>query len=357
VGTGVAFLRISPPLAVAGLVGGLFHLVNNACYKSLLFLNAGAGLYRSGTRDLNHVGGLAKIMPVTAATAVIASLAIAGVPPFSGFSSKWLIFQASLGSGMEKPLFIALGIIAIFISAVTLASFLKFLGTLFLGKLHIEKEGAEHREVPLSMLLPQVIIAIFCILFGVYPMLPVKFLYGAVEGLLPGGYAPSLASLFGNLGVGVSLSVSGGTVGVWNPPVVLAGLLVCFLISYGIYLLAASPVRKTATWLCGEEHEEDEVRYKAHGFYLPFSDFLSFRVGKYNVRTFFPSIPRPRVGDLAWLRKAVNLDEWLYYPAVRAGNRFCQRFRESHVGIPQVYVLWMAAGMVLAIIVLYALST
>jgi hydrogenase-4 component B len=357
IGMGVTFLRISPALAVLGLVGGLFHLVNNACYKPLLFLNAGAGLYRSGTRDLNHVGGLATIMPLTAGTAVIASLAIAGVPPLSGFSSKWLIFQTSIGSGMEKPLFMALGIIAIFISAVTLASFLKFLGTLFLGKLHVEKPDFEPKEVPFSMRLPQVIIAIFCILLGVYPLLPVRLLYGAVGAILPANYAPSLTSLFGNLGAGLSLSVAGGTMGVWNPLVVLAGLVICLLISYGIYLLAHSPVRKTATWLCGEEHQDDEVRYKAHGFYLPFNEFLSFRVGRRQVATFFPSIPRPKVGNLAWLRKVVNLDEWLIYPAVKAGGRFCERFRESHVGIPQVYVLWMAVGMILAIIVLYALSS
>jgi hydrogenase-4 component B len=295
-------------------------------------------------------------MPLTAATAVIASLSIAGVPPFSGFSSKWLIFQASIGGGMEKPLFIALGIIAMFISAVTLASFLKFLGTLFLGRLHVEKLDFERREVPLSMQVPQVLIAALCILLGVYPLLVLRPLYAATQAILPNGYAPSFASLFGNMGAGVSLSVAGGRVGVWNPPLILAGLFVCFLISYGIYLLAASPSRKTAVWLCGEEHGEDEVRYRAHSFYLPFQDFLAFRIGRYRVDTFFPSIPLPKVGGLAWLRKAVNLDEWLYYPAIRAGSRFCQRFRETHVGIPQVYVLWMAVGMVLAIIVLFALS-
>lgn len=357
VGTGIAFLRISPALAVAGLVGGLFHVVNHACYKSLLFLNAGAGLYRSGTRDLNHVGGLATIMPLTAAMAVIASLSIAGIPPFSGFSSKWVIFQASIGGGMERPLFIALGIIAIFISAVTLASFLKFLGTLFLGRLHVEKADFEAREVPRSMRVPQVIIAVFCVLFGVYPLLPLKALYAAAEAVLPTGYAPAFPALFGNLGMGLRLSVAGGTAGIWNPPVVLGGFFVCFIIAYGIYLLAASPVRKTATWLCGEEHTEDEVRYKAHGFYLPFNDFLSFRVGRHQVATFFPPVPRPKVGGLAWLRKAVNLDEWLYNPLVKGARVLCERFRETHVGIPQVYVLWMAVGMVLAIIVLFALST
>ena len=101
IGIGIAFLRISPALSAAGFIGGLYHLVNHACFKGLLFLNAGSALIRGGTREIDRLGGLAKYMPLTAATAIIASFAIAGVPPLNGFGSKWLIYQASLFSGLQ----------------------------------------------------------------------------------------------------------------------------------------------------------------------------------------------------------------------------------------------------------------
>jgi len=356
VGTGVAFLRVSPALAVAGLVGGLFHLVNHAFYKSLLFLNAGAGLYRTGTRDLGKVGGLISIMPLTGVTAIIASLSIAGIPPFSGFSSKWLIFAGSINAALALPLFAVLAAIAIFISAVTLASFLKFLGTLFLGRLDVGDREVERAEVPLTMRAPQVLIAVFCLLFGLAPVLPVGLIYRAVAGVLPEGYAPNFSSLFGDLALGVSLNLGQGVIGVWNPLWVVVGLLAGLLIGWGLYRLGGAPERKTEPWLCGEPHGVGQVRYRSHGFYLPFKEFLSFRVGRVVVDTYFPPLPRPRVGGLDSLRRAVNVDEWLYYPLVSWAKRACERFRETHVGIPQVYVLWMAIGVVLAIAVLFGIS-
>ncbi|HIE51125.1 MAG TPA: hypothetical protein EYP85_05145 [Armatimonadetes bacterium] len=355
VGTGICFLRLNPALATVALMSGLFHVVNHACYKSLLFLNAGAALYRTGTRDLNKMGGLMAIMPLTATTAIIASLSIAGIPPFSGFSSKWLIFQSTLTGGLVIPLFLALGCVAIFISAVTLASFLKFLGTAFFGSLYPEREEAGPAEVPLSMKVPQVVIAIFCVLFGVWPLLPVRLLYGAANAVLPAEYAPNFAWLFGASPVGINFNVGEGVTGVWNPLFLVGGLLVCCALAYALYRLAGAPVRRTSPWFCGEEHAGDEVRYKAHGFYLPFQDFLSFRIGTRRVRTYYPTLPRPKVGDLPRLRALLDFDR-LYYRLIAIGAKWCERFSESHVGYPQMYVLWMAVGIVIAIAILYALS-
>jgi len=356
VGLGIAFIGINPALAVIGLVGGLFHVVNHACYKSLLFLNAGAALYRTGTRDLNKAGGLIGIMPLTGVAAIVASLSIAGVPPFSGFSSKWLLFSGSLLAGLEQPLFLVLGVVAIFVSVVTLASFLKFLGTVFLGRLDLAGADPEKPRIPFSMKAPQVIIGVFCVLFGVYPMLPLRVLHGAVAGILPPGYAPGLVQVFGASPVNLSVNVGEGFVGFWGPlwvvPVLLGGLLIAAL----LYSLSVGPVKRDSVWLCGEQHRPEVVKYRAHSFYLPFRDFLAFRVGSARVSTLFPQLPKPRVGEMRWLRRAVNFDEWLYYPLLRTGRKFLELFRESHVGVPQVYVLWMAIGVVLAIIILYALS-
>lgn len=354
VGMGIAFLRITPAIAVASIVAGLFHLVNHACFKSLLFLNAGSVLYRSGTRDMGKVSGLINIMPLTGFTAIIGSLSISGIPPFNGFSSKWLIFSDSLMAGRAMPIFLVMGVIAVFVSAVTIAVYLKFLGTIFLGQLYSDRE-LEHKDVPVSMRIPQVVIALFCILFGVVPTLPISLLHQAAEAVLPEGYAPPLDYIFGTLPAGVTLNLGEGIVGAWNPlPIVLAGVLT-LLLSYAIYRSMAAPVRKTSVWQCGVVVGVNEARFKAHGYYVSFRDFLAFRIGRRWVRTYFPSIPVPKAGWLAKVPVTFDVDR-LYYKVVEVGKRWCEKFSETHIGVPQVYVLWMVAGMVLAIVILYALS-
>ena len=135
-GAGLYFLRVNPALATIGLVAGLLHMINHSWFKSCLFLNAGSILYETGTRDLNKIGGLFSIMPWTGITAIIASLSISGIPPFNGFTSKLVLFESSILAGKEvgasilaRGLFVVLGLAAIFISAVTLASFLKFINS------------------------------------------------------------------------------------------------------------------------------------------------------------------------------------------------------------------------------------
>ncbi len=117
IGYVVLGLGLGTPL---GIAGGLFHLVNHSLFKSLLFLNSGAVVYATGTRDLKQLGGLRGPMPVTTATSVVASLSIAGIPPWNGFWSKLMIVLACVQAGH-----VALAVWAVVVSLVTLASFLK----------------------------------------------------------------------------------------------------------------------------------------------------------------------------------------------------------------------------------------
>ena len=137
-------------------------------------------LYRTGQRDMDKLGGLAAFMPYTTGTTTIASLSIAGVPPFNGFASKWLIVAGCLLAGMRFPLFLVLGIVALFISLATLASFLKVLGSVFLGK---ADENLGIKEVPISMVVPQVVLAALCVLLGIFPQLMLRFVGHAIEGV------------------------------------------------------------------------------------------------------------------------------------------------------------------------------
>jgi formate hydrogenlyase subunit 3/multisubunit Na+/H+ antiporter MnhD subunit len=118
-------------LALIVIIGALYHVINHAVFKGLLFLVSGSVLYTTGTKDLNKLGGLINFMPVTAVVAGIASLSIAGVPPFSGFASKWTIISSTVLAGSDVMFLVIFGIIALFTSAVTLSCYVKFFGMTF----------------------------------------------------------------------------------------------------------------------------------------------------------------------------------------------------------------------------------
>ncbi|MDD5044552.1 MAG: proton-conducting transporter membrane subunit [Candidatus Omnitrophica bacterium] len=150
----------------AGIIGGIFHMVNNALYKSCLFFTAGSVEKQAGTTDLERLGGLWKQMPITFACFVITALSISGVPPFNGFFSKELIYDGALERG--KIFYLA----ALIGSFFTAASFLKLGHAAFCGK--ASQENRRVKEAPLGMLVPMAVIAFLCILFGVYNQLPIE---------------------------------------------------------------------------------------------------------------------------------------------------------------------------------------
>ncbi|MCU0641322.1 MAG: hypothetical protein MUC35_04460 [Candidatus Margulisbacteria bacterium] len=152
----------------AGIVGGLFHMINNAVYKSALFLTGGAVEKETGTTDLNKLGGLGRQMPITFACFIIAALSISGVPPLNGFFSKELVYDGALERGWIFYLLAVGG------SFLTAASFLKLGHAAFLGKPAAEHQNA--KEVAWPMLLPMVGLAAVCVVFGIYNVLPVKYL-------------------------------------------------------------------------------------------------------------------------------------------------------------------------------------
>ncbi|MDU2852070.1 MAG: proton-conducting transporter membrane subunit, partial [Clostridium sp.] len=126
-GIGVG-LTAADGIANLGLMGGLYHMVNHASFKCLLFLCAGAVLYRVGTTDLNKVSGLGKKMPFTAVMFFIGAAAISGIPPFNGFASKWILYQST--SETQIPI---ITIVELIVSVLTLASFIKVGHSVFFG--------------------------------------------------------------------------------------------------------------------------------------------------------------------------------------------------------------------------------
>jgi hydrogenase-4 component B len=327
-GVGAYCLVMYPALATIALAGAIFHAVNHACFKSCLFLDAGSVLYRTGERDMDKLGGLAAFMPYTTGTAAIASLSIAGVPPLNGFASKWLIVAGCLLAGMRFPLFLVLGLIALFISLATLASFLKVLGAVFLGR---ADENLGIKEVPISMIVPQVVLAALCVLLGIFPQFVLRFIGHAIEGLTAMPVAAVDASrMWGGL-----VLIDGSPVAFWSPLAMLTVLAVLALLSYGIQRAGGAQTRSVPVWYCGEEHAVATVRYPASSFYLPFKHAFQ---GIYpSGRVHVPKFPAP-------LRRALDFDQWLYRPTVKVIDTAADRISRTHVGILQIYLLWIVIG-------------
>ena len=174
-----------------GIIGALFHLLNHAGFKSLLFLSSGSIEGETGTRSLKKLGGLRNKMPVTSASSVVASLSISGVPPFNGFWSKLLILLAAFQVGN----YWVAGVIVI-TAFLTLGYYLRFQKNAIFGNVSELVEGA--REAPMPMVVPVVLFAIVCLAFGIFNYsLISNIIIPAKDTLLDqAGY---ILSIFGNM--------------------------------------------------------------------------------------------------------------------------------------------------------------
>ena len=179
----IGYILTSLGLCTAlGIAGGLYHAINHTLFKGLLFLTAGAVLYSTGTTKLEKLGGLAKKMPQTAALFMIGAFSISGVPPFNGFVSKWMIYQATYEKAMETGSigYALVTVLAVVTSVLTLASFVKVGQSVFFGEMPIEYQNV--KETPASMLVPMWIMAGLCLATGLLPNLMFKYLLGPATG-------------------------------------------------------------------------------------------------------------------------------------------------------------------------------
>jgi formate hydrogenlyase subunit 3/multisubunit Na+/H+ antiporter MnhD subunit len=236
---GYIVLGIGTGTAV-GLAGALFHAINNAVFKTCLFLGVGGVEQRVGSTDLARGGGLARRMPVTFACCAVASLAIAGIPPLSGFASKWMIYQGVIETGRGgSPLWIGCLVAAMLGSALTLATFLKLLHAVFLRKAPAAgPEPLAVREVRVSMWGPMVLLAALCVAFGIFAhALPLRYL------------------IFPSLGGPVQLP------GVWWAGAATAMLAAAFLAGAALYWVSVGGrIRRTETYIGGERMDETYIR-------------------------------------------------------------------------------------------------
>ncbi len=296
-----------------GIAGGLFHMLNHAIYKSCLFFSGGSVEKKAGTTDLGKLGGLAKAMPITFVTFLIASLAISGVPPFNGFASKWMIYQGIIETAKGGGyLWIVWLVAAMFGSALTLASFMKLIHAVFLGQPSCESgvAGKVLRDVGPSMWIPQCFLAILCIVFGVFALtVPLKMF------------------VFPSLGGGV------GFTGVWDAGLATVLIVIGIIIGMVIYLLGkATKTRETESFVGGEFLEKHpDMRVSGIDFYHTIQEF-------------------------GFLKAIYKLAKKKVFDVYEVGSKitfgFNKVLRFIHNGILPTYMAWCLLGMAIIFYIL-----
>ena len=290
-----------------GIAGGLSHMVNNAIYKSCLFLGAGNAEKAAGTRDLDKLGGLARSMPITFFAFLIAALSISGVPPLNGFFSKWMVYQGVIEAGKEvSALWVVCLVAAVFGSALTLASFAKLTHAIFLGSAKTQERQVT--ESPLPMWLPPALLAVLCIAFGIFAVpLPLRrLIYPAVSETVvyPGVWNPTLATLL-----------------------IIAGIVVgSFIYLFG----AIRSVRVEQPYLGGEVMPP-ETSPSGVDFYQTVRDLPALK-------------PLYRLAE----RKVFDI----YDEGIKLSFGFSGLLRRLHTGALPMYVSWCLVGLLILLFII-----
>ncbi len=279
-----------------GIGAGLFHMLNNAIYKSCLFLGTGNVEQETKSSELKELGGLGKYMPLTFIIMIIASFSISGIPPFNGFVSKWMVYQGLIDSFSHTSSFllktvVAFSLIAALIgSGLTLASFLKLLSGIFLGK-----SRKKVKEVGVLLYFSPLMLAFLCIVYGVFfSSTALKFIVSSVGNIpIKGVFSSVLAT---NL--------------------ILLGILIGIV----FFIISAGKIRTSRTYLGGEELEDN----------LKTEDFYG------NIKTL------PLLGGI------YDKADKKVFDIYEEGKRLvfgCMRFlRYLHNGVLPTYLVWCLLG-------------
>ena len=262
-------------LAALGLIAGLYHTINHAVFKALLFFGAGSLLYATHTRNMEEYGGLLRQMPWTGGCFLIGAVSIAALPPTNGFVSEWLVFQ-SLFLSYQMPsllmkfmLPLAAAMLAL-TGVLALTCFAKAFGISFLA-LPRSSHARHAEEVPWPMRVGMGVLSAVCIALGLAPMLVIPFLDHVSTSLIGRSIADKMLALDGWALAPVNVefsSLSSPVLGFLL--VATAALGLALVVCYG----GTSPRRYSKTWACGL-NLTSRMEYSATGFVQPIKRVFS----------------------------------------------------------------------------------
>ncbi len=338
-----------PVLAGFALTAGLFHTLNHAVFKALLFLGAGGVHSATHTRDMEQLGGLARLMPWTAAAFLIGALSISAIPPLNGFVSEWMTFVSIIQVYRIEQVPQALRIIVplagamlALTGALAAACFVKVFGIAFLGTPRSEK-ALHAKELPVSMRVAQLLLALICIVTGAFPFLVIN----ATAGIRTAFFGPEAL-----ISAGAGFLAAPGGAGTISTLAVFGAFF--FFLAAGLLLTRAFGKGRTSeniTWACGGE-AGGRHQYTATGFSKP-------------IRRIFSALYQPKkqivvdTGDNKYQVRSIKFhgmtqnvfERYLYHPLIDGVNRISQKVFDRQEGNINGYLAYIFLLFILMLLV------
>jgi hydrogenase-4 component B len=338
-----------PALASLALVAALYHTLNHAAFKSLLFMGAGAVLHATFTRNMEEMGGLIKRMPQTAVFFLVGAVAIAALPPLNGFISEWLTFQSLLlsfrisASGTNLIFVLSVAALAL-TSGLAAACFIKAFGITFLA-LPRSEYAERAREVGFTMRAAMALLAAGCVALGVAPFAILSLLNRA---------ASEIAGVPADIGFSWSSVVANDGFATVSPAwIALALAVLLAAIPIGLRIMGANTRRRYyETWGCGRALQTARFEYTATAFANPFKrvfGFLYRPVKELDIK-FHPE-SRFFVRTISYRNEARSIiDEAIYGPLGRFVNAVAERARVLQSGNVHIYLMYILVALVALLI-------
>ncbi len=313
-----------------GVAGGLFHFLNHSFFKGLLFLCAGCLIYSTGTKKLDQMGGLFGRMPLTALSMLVGALSLAGVPPFNGFASKLMIYEASLEKAMVTGgalggVYVLYCILAMFGSGVSLATIMKVINSAFFGQLPDRLKTV--KEVPATMYTPLLALSAICLILGVAPQLALDHFVGpAVQVVVGGGVKTTIFGMVTSIGFYEATTIAA---------LIFTPLISGIAIYRKVRVKTVPPVEAKYGIFVGGEMEKpyvdiDKVKVDAESF--TFAAVQTFN-------RFYRFMWRGGL-DRIYLKLAEN-----FFTVAR-------HIRRTHVGVINIYSVWVVLGAVILMVLI-----
>jgi hydrogenase-4 component B len=356
-GLSVVFLSYNlKSLASFALLASMMHSLNHAAFKSLLFMGAGSILFRTHTRNMELLGGLAKRMPLTSALFLIGALAISGLPPLNGFVSEWLVMQALLSSYQVPNTLLQISIsfasIAFALTAgIALATFVKIFGISFLSRPRSE-HAEQAKEAPKTMIAGMAVAGGMCIIFGFAPFLGTSVISSAFG--VDGSQFTQATSPFQSLGAPQDVSMTPARISMPALGVMMASVAAAV---FGFIAFAGGGT-KTArrvygTWDCGFGKLNERMEYTATSLSQP-------------IRIVFKSLYRTTTSvdkqyfsvSNAYLKKSISVnsaskdvfEDYVYQPLTGAAIAFFDKVRKIQTGKVNAYLLYIMIALLLLLV-------
>jgi len=338
IGIGIGMIGIGNNnnlLAILGFSGALLHTLNHSLFKSLLFFSAGSVYQQTHTRNIEHLGGLVKKMPVTAVLFLIGSMAIGGIPPFNGFVSEFLIykglFNGLLGfQGISQSILLILAITGLaIVGGMSLMTFTKNFGIIFLGSPR-EKLHQEPMEVSQIMLVPQYFIIALMLAIAIMP----GFFFSYANKVVINMFGPHLQQ--GTLDLSTTCE-NMATIG--KISLIFIGIM-CAVFGVRWLLVRNRNAIAYDTWGCGYVAPIEKAQYSGQSFTRSFGLLFSFIVKE---RKLTEKLPKQKIypGQKSFSTHYIDLlEEYLVAPLAKRLMFTLNYFQFIQNGHIQYYVLY-----------------